>query len=97
VKRAAIEGEHTGDRFHQTAFSCAVGADQTIDFAAVNAEAGAVDRHLFAIAFDEILHPHDGRVLTYHRGLAHGASSFQRITASAGKPGVARCCVLASR
>ena len=97
VKRAALKGEHTGDGLHQAAFSGAVGADQAVNLTALNGEAGAVDRHLFAIAFDEILHPHDGRVLAYHRGLAHGASSFQRIMASAGRPGVARCCGLASR
>ena len=97
-ERAAIESEHAGDGFHQTGFARAVRSDQAVDFAAPHIQRYAGHRAAPAVALDESVQVQQRRFdRGYQRGLAHAASSFQRIIASAGSPGVSLCPGLRSR
>ena len=61
-------------------------------------ERNARDRAAPAVALDEAVYAYQRRLgRGYQRGLAHAAFSFQRIIASAGRPGVSLCCGLLSR
>ena len=86
-ERAAVVSQHASRGFHEARFSGAVGADQAEDFAAPDLEIESIDRADPAIALDEAARAQHRRS-RYQRGLAHSTPSFQRITASAGKPGV---------
>ena len=72
--------------------------------AAAHAQIDRVHRHAPAVGLAQRCHPDRVRLCVapssggdYHRGFAHGASGFQRITASAGIPGVSRCSGFSAR
>jgi len=95
LERAGVVGQHAGRRFHEARFARAVGADQAEDLAAPDVEIEPVDRRDLAVTLDEAACAQHRtgarRGLAHQRGLAHSTPSFQRITASAGRPGVSLC------
>ena len=91
VDTAAVEGQHAGHRLHQAGFAGAVRADQAENLAPGDIEVDAIDRHGLAIALAEAAQGHGIVVHGGHqRGACHSTLSSQRITASAGSPGVSR-------
>ena len=74
VSLAATERQKAGEHFDDRRFSAAIGAEETEDFASLDAEADIVDRSKVAEAAHEML-GRDGRFAVRLRSRIHGFNS----------------------
>ena len=91
---SSLISQHSRDRLHHRAFPCTIRPDEAVDLPSVHGEVQAVDGEMVLVPLDEAGHPDDHIRRRWseacHRGFDQATSSFQRISASAGSPGVSR-------